>query len=61
MGYRRMELLVKRFPSRISSTTHLPPVYRLCSRDETLVLLCFGNCDTVACREAGVGGGLLAC
>jgi len=36
MGYRRTELLVKRFPSGISSTTHLPPLYLECSQYEIL-------------------------
>ena len=42
MGYRRMDLLARRFPSRISSTTHLPPLYFLVSPKESPVLLEFG-------------------
>jgi hypothetical protein len=48
MGHRRMELLVKRFPSGISSTTHLSPVYLECSQDEVIVLPEFGDYDTVS-------------
>jgi hypothetical protein len=48
MGYRRTELLVKRFPSGISSTTHLPPLYLVCSQYEILVLSEFGDCDTAS-------------
>ena len=48
MGYRRTELLVKRFPSGISSTTHLPPHYLVCSQYEILVLFEFGDCDTAS-------------
>jgi hypothetical protein len=51
MGYRRTELLVKRFPSGISSTTHLPPLYLVCSQYEILVLSEFGDCDTASKGE----------
>jgi hypothetical protein len=38
MGNRRVELLAKRFPSGISSTTYLPPIHFACSHNETVVL-----------------------
>jgi hypothetical protein len=37
----RMELLVKRFHSRISSTTHLPPIFLVYSLRKDLVFVDF--------------------
>jgi hypothetical protein len=48
MGHRRMELIVKGFPSEISSTTHLPPIYLVCSQHKVLVLPGFGDCETAS-------------
>ena len=55
MGCRLVEFLVKRFPSRISSTTHLPPVQLGCAQRETLVSLGHGNCDTASLGGGGFG------
>jgi hypothetical protein len=50
-----MELFVKRFPSGISSTTHLAPPYLEWSQYEVLVSPEFGDYDT-ASQGGGSGG-----